>query len=319
MTPMQLLERALQRWRTRHTEQPVQPESPLPAALPANTWQQVVALDTLRTAWERVRGNAGVAGTDGQSVTQFEAHLSRNLFRLQDDLRSGRYRPAPALRLWAGKASGGQRPLALFAVRDRVAQRAVCDVLTPFYERRFLECSYGFRAGRSVKDAVNAIAHYRGRGLRHVVDGDIAQFFERVDHEILLGLLGRDIYDTRLIQLIRMWLQARVLNEMRPAPISAHMGTPQGAVISPLLSNIYLHPFDEALTQRGLALVRYADDWVILCKNQVTAETALQIAEETLARLRLTLNPRKTKLKTFEQGFSFVGTFFVRNKQYLVK
>jgi group II intron reverse transcriptase/maturase len=291
---------------------------PAPPALPRQLWDEVTALESLTRAWAKVRANGGGAGTDGQTVEGFERQLQHNLRKLQRDLHTGAYRPEPVLRVYVPKRRGGQRPLSLLAVRDRVAQRAVYDLLGPFYEGRFLDCSYAFREHRSTQDAVNAIVAWRSRGLRWVVDGDIAQYFERIDHDLLMNMLADDVQDRRVLRLIRLWLKARVLNELEQATLAARAGTPQGGVISPLLSNVYLHQFDEALLRQNLALVRYADDWVILCKREAAAHDALTAAREALAQLKLAINPHRTRVTSFERGFSFVGAFFVRNEQYWI-
>ena len=287
----------------------------IPTALPRQLWEQVTALSSLNQAWAKVRANGGAAGTDGETLDGFARRLDANLRRLQRDLETAAYRPEPVRRVMVPKPQGGQRPLSILAVRDRVAQRAVYDALAPFYETRFLDCSYAFREKRSTQDAVNAIAAWRERGLFWVADGDISQCFERIDHDVLMRQLNDDIKDRRVLRLLRMWLRARVLNEMASA---RPMGAPQGGVISPLLSNVYLHAFDVALTEQNLALVRYADDWVILCKSEADAQAALQAASDALTRLKLAINPHKTRVTHFEQGFSFVGAFFVKNQQYWI-
>jgi group II intron reverse transcriptase/maturase len=268
----------------------------------------------LLQAWRKIKANGGGPGVDGQGLREFEANLRDNLGALQAALDSGSYRPQPVRRVWVPKSSGGARPLAILTIKDRIAQRAVYDALAPLYERNFLDCSYGFREGRSLHDAVEAVRRWRDQGRRWVVDGDIKDCFESLDHRLLLQTLARDVSDRRVLQLIERWLKAQVFNDVSGRDPAA--GTFQGGVISPLLANVYLHAFDEALTRAGLALVRYADDWVILCAKKTEAEAALAAASRALERLRLAANPYKTRIVHFDQGFRFLGVFFVRGEHY---
>jgi group II intron reverse transcriptase/maturase len=277
-------------------------------------FSQVCSVENLTRAWRKVKTNGGAAGVDNVTVQDFERDLAGNLERLRRDLVSGRYQPQLVRRVWIPKSSGGRRPLAILAVRDRIAQRLAYDALAPAYERGFLDCSYGFREGRSRQDAADAVARRRDEGLRWVVDGDIRECFDTLDHDVLLAILGRGVSDPAMMDLIRKWLKARVMHDLESQPRAA--GVFQGGAISPLLCNIYLHPFDLVMTRLGLALVRYADDWVVLCAKKSDAEAALQAAAETLARLRLAINPYKTRIVHFDQGFAFLGTFFVRSKRY---
>ncbi len=276
--------------------------------------RQMSSLDNLMRAWRRVKANGGGPGVDGESLQAFEANLKSNLEALRAALESGRYQPQPVRRVWTPKASGGQRPLAILTIRDRIVQRALYDLLAPVYERRFLDCSYGFREGRSTQDAVAAIVKWRDQGRRWVVDGDIRDCFETLDHRLLLETVTREVKDQRVLRLIERWLKAQVFNDLSGRDPAS--GTFQGGVISPLLANIYLHDFDETLSKAGLALVRYADDWVILCAKKAEAQAALATATQALERLKLALNPYKTRLVHFNDGFRFVGVFFVRGECY---
>jgi group II intron reverse transcriptase/maturase len=188
------------------------------------------------------------------------------------------------------------------------------DVLAPLFERKFLDCSFGFREGRSTRDAVASIERWRDQGKRWVVDGDIKDCFERLDHRLLMKALEQEVKDQRVLRLIDRWLKAQVLNDLNGR--DAAIGAFQGGVISPLLANIYLHPFDETLTKAGLALVRYADDWLILSAKKADAQIALDTATQALERLRLTINPYKTRIVHFDEGFKFVGVFFVRKERF---
>lgn len=282
------------------------------------SWDELIAPDNLMGAWRKVRANGGGAGMDGQSLQQFEANVEAHLQALHHELAEGVYRPQQVLRVYVPKASGGRRPLGVFSVRDRVVQRALHDALAPFYERRFLDCSFAFREGRSLHDAVAVILRYRDAGRRWVVDGDIKDCFERIDHALLMDMLARDIREPRILDLIQRFLRARVFND--PEGRSPGFGTAQGGVISPLLANIYLHAFDARMTEAepGKALVRYADDWIIQCLNEADAHAALNRAMDVLAKLKLAINPYRTRITHFDQGFSFLGVFFLRDEYFYI-
>jgi RNA-directed DNA polymerase len=287
-------------------------------------FEDAFAPASLAEAWRKVRTNGGAPGPDKQSVEDFEHRLEQNLSDLGGELRSGRYRPQAALRVWLpknGGEPGDMRPISILNVRDRVVQRAAHAALAPFYEQRFLDCSYGFRESRGVKDAVAQVTRLRDAGLRWVVDGDIRKCFESLEHSVLLRLLERDLGDVRYVALIERWLRAGVLGAGgRRGPVEVQeRGVSQGAAISPLLANVYLHEFDAAMSSARRALVRYADDWVILCRSQDEAERALEEARGALAKIKLIVNPHKTRITEFDAGWSFLGAFFVKSEQYWVK
>ncbi len=404
--------------------------------------KQVCEIDNLVDAWRKVRSNVRVAdrkhsqGVDMVSLEEFEANWKENMADLAMSLEDGTYLPMPLKRVKLRKKDGGYRTICILSVQDRIAQRAVLNVLEPIFEEIFLDCSYGFRPGRSVQDAIERIIECRAQGYTWVVDADIKSFFDSVDHEILMGLLKRYIRDEQVLHLIRMWLKVGVLGmtaaeeeesrqgfsipfeslfeltknyieqavdwgieqllgqekplysfaeeeslyepldeekakeeAMRrlardllllllsfskpvfrqakklpslsrrasrvatPSTVAVGVamalvgalvplarkflakdmgpvGTPQGSPISPLLANVYLHEFDTAMTRRGYKLVRYADDFVILCHSEKEARQALADAEKALDRLKLRLNPAKTRIVPFDEGFTFLGTAF---------
>ncbi len=289
---------------------PIKPAGPL-RRRPGEEW---FTPESLRRAWLAIKRAGGGAGVDGVTLEAFAAHLNEELEALRQELACGRYKPRPMRQVLIPKSGGGLRPLVLWALRDRIAQRALHDILAPCFEPLFLPCSFGFRPGLGVEDAVRQVERHRDENLRWVVHGDVRSCFDELDSRRLLGLLRQRVHDPLLMEYVRAWLHARLLNSADGLPKQA--GASQGSVLSPLLANIYLHEFDQGLTRRQLALVRYADDFVICCRRRVDASQALEMAQSGLAAIGLTMSEHKTSVTHFDAGFEWLGYFFVRRECY---
>lgn len=278
---------------------------------------KVFAHATLTEAWAKVHDNAGAAGIDAQSIAKFQQHSDRHLTQLHEQLRRGTYEPQPVRRAWIDKpGSTEKRPLGIPAVRDRVVQTALRMVLEPIWEAQFAEHSYGFRPGRGCKDALRRVEQLLKEGYTFVVDADLKACFDSIPHAPLLAELKRKVADSRVLNLIEAYLNAKVmdgLQEWQP-----EKGTPQGAVMSPLLANIYLDSLDHLMAAKGFHMVRYADDFIILCRSQAEAEQALAQVRQHVEERGLTLHPTKTRLVDARQrgGFDFLGYHFERNYRW---
>lgn len=273
---------------------------------------------TLRSAWQQVLVNRGAAGVDRVSVERFAGHLDRYLGELGQELESGRYRPLPVRRVEIEKSDGKLRPLGIPTVRDRVAQAAVKRVIEPIFEQLFAPTSFGFRPGRGCKDALRVVDGLLRAGYTHVVDADLKGYFDSIPHDRLKQRVAAHISDGRLLALLDGWIEQDVMQELkRWKPTS---GTPQGAVISPLLANLYLHDLDVKLAELGLSMVRYADDFVILCPSAAEATQALEVVRAWVAAEGLQLHPDKTHVgdcRIAGQGFEFLGYRFEAGRRWI--
>jgi RNA-directed DNA polymerase len=280
---------------------------------------KVYAPATLKLAWAKVQANQGAAGVDGQSVERFAAKADEYLSELAAALRAGKYRPHAVKRVEIPKGEGKTRPLGIPTVKDRIVQQAVRLVIEPIFESAFCGGSYGFRPGRGCHDALREVDSLLKAGYTHVVDADLQSYFDSIPHQRLMARVEERVSDGRVLDLIRGWLKADILAGLdRWTPLT---GTPQGAVISPLLANIYLDPLDRLMAERGYRMVRYADDFVILTRSPAEAEAALVLVQEWVMANGLALHPQKTRIADARQGngFEFLGYRFEGGRRHVRK
>jgi RNA-directed DNA polymerase len=278
---------------------------------------KVAALPTLRAAFTRVKANRGAAGVDHVTTAMFEHHLDTNLVALSTMLRQGTYRPQAIRRQWIPKpGTREQRPLGIPTVRDRVVQTALRLALEPIFEVGFADHSYGFRPGRGAKDALRRVATLLAAGYTHVVDADLQAFFDTIPHRPLRAQVATKVCDGPVLALLDAFLRQPIFEGL--AQSRPDEGTPQGAVISPLLANLYLDPLDHLMTEVGVEMVRYADDFVVLCRTADEAERALTQLEQWTRQAGLRLHPQKTHLVDMTQpgGFDFLGYHFERGRYW---
>lgn len=261
----------------------------------------------LARAFEKVRRAQGAPGVDGQTINDFESGLLDELTRLTNELRNKTYQPQPVRRVTIPKPGGGERNLGIPAVRDRVVQQALLDILQPIFDPEFHPSSYGYRPGRSCQQAVaKATMFIRQYDLQWVVDMDLSKCFDRLDHDLIVASIQRRVHDGSILTLIRMFLESGVM--IGDHKEATEVGSPQGGVFSPLIANVYLDAFDQEMKRRGQRIIRYADDILILCRSESAAHRAQQVATEILeGPLRLTVNAEKTHVVHASQGVKFLG------------
>ena len=272
-------------------------------------WASISNPNTFSVGFQRVKENRGCAGVDGITIDDFEMNLGKNLASLRNNILHKTYYPLPLLKILVDKGNGEARALLIPTVRDRVAQSAVLEVVEPIFEKEFEQCSFAYRKGRSVRQAVYQIKEYRDKGYTWVIDADIDIYFDSIDHILLLDNVNRFVKDSGILKLIEMWVKAEVWDGKEVTQLTR--GIPQGSVISPILANLFLDQLDEELLGKGFKLVRYADDFIILCKSPEKAQEALEVTEDILDELSLDLD--EADIVSFDRGFKYLGVYFVKS------
>ena len=278
---------------------------------------KVYALPNLQAAFAKVKANGGAAGVDHLTIEMYERRLEENLQRLSQVLREGRYRPQAVRRVWIPKpGSKEKRPLGIPTVQDRVVQTALLNVMEPIFERDFAEQSYGFRPNRGCKDALRRVWGLLETGHTWVVDADLKSYFDTIPHGWMIKRVEEKVSDGRVIEILQNYLKQDVMDGMESW--TPEGGTPQGAIVSPLLSNIYLDPLDQAMAGEGHQMVRYADDFVILCGSEAEARKVLEKVRHWTVEAGLTLHPVKTRIVNAAEagGFDFLGYHFERGMKW---
>jgi len=275
---------------------------------------KVYSPKNLWSSWAKSAKNNGSAGADGITIDRYEKDAEANLEHLSEQLRTGTYQPKVIRRTYIPKADGTMRPLGIPTVRDRIVQGAVRHVIEPIFEKEFAAHSYGFRPGKGCKDGLRRVDELLKSGYRYVVDADLASYFDTIPHGLLMKEVARRVADGRVLKLIEAFLKANIMEGLSQWTPMA--GAPQGAVLSPLLSNIYLNPLDHLMAGKGYEMVRYADDFVILCKSKEQAQAALAQVKQWTAQAGLSLHPEKTRLiDTATESFEFLGYRFDKGRR----
>lgn len=274
----------------------------------------------LHAAWRRVKANGGAAGVDRVSIRKFNLQAERHLLQLSKEIATGTFRPSGVKRVYIPKGQGKTRPLGIPVVRDRIVQGAIKQAIEPIFEKEFLNMSYGFRPGKGAKDALRQVDETIKAGYTWVVDADLQSYFDTIPHDRLMDKVEEKVADTRVLTMIRAFLEAKIMEEM--GEWKPDRGTPQGGVLSPVLANIYLHDLDVLITQKGYKMVRYADDFVILTQSEESAKQALELVRTWTMQNGLELHPDKTHVGNCMiagQGFEFLGYRFEGGRRQVRK
>jgi RNA-directed DNA polymerase len=276
--------------------------------------------DTLYASWEMVKYNQGAAGVDKVTVEKVAARPIKYLEEIENEIKGGTYQPAAIRRVYIPKGEGKTRPLGIPTVKDRIVQGAIKLIIEPIYEQEFSEASYGFRPNRSCKDALRVVDQYLKAGYTWVVDADLQSYFDTIPHDKLMDRIREKIADGKVLTLIEQFLKAKIMEDFKEWETGS--GTPQGGVLSPLLSNIYLHPLDKLMEEKGVKMIRYADDFVLLCKTKEEATRAYEYVKAWIEENKLILHPEKTHIGDASQpgqGFEFLGFRFENGKRFVRK
>ncbi|WP_419664108.1 Rdp1: RNA-directed DNA polymerase (reverse transcriptase) [Desulfosarcina variabilis str. Montpellier] len=271
--------------------------------------RHILSTENFIAGFERVEASQGMAGVDGVTIREFKSGLEINLRQLVFEIKSNTYHPLPLLRFEVAKKDGNPRPLAVPAVRDRVAQAAVLNIIQPILEKAFEDVSHAYRKGRSVKTAARQIKKLRDKGYRFVVEVDLDAYFDNIDHMLLEDKLRHHIKDDAVVGLLRRWIRNEVYDGRKI--YIPEKGIPQGSVVSPVLANLFLDDFDEEMIRRGYQLVRYSDDFIILAKSASEARDALELTDKVMALHHLSLDDEDTGITDFEKGFKYLGLTFI--------
>ncbi len=274
--------------------------------------QQILSKDNLLSAWEDVRSNRGSPGIDEVTVSRWGRHWEANIERIVEQVNTNTYHPNRPKRINVRQKNGKLRELSLLTVTDKVLQRACLTIIEPLFDSRFLTCSHGYRKKHSTATAIHQLLNYRDNGLRWVLDADLLDCFDHIHHPTLVSLFNRVISDTFVNNLLEAWLKAG--RKRREVPL----GIPQGAVISPLLCNIYLHQLDARMTCNRWHYIRYADDFIVMTCDKAQAEHAMLVVQGILNQFYLQFNERKTRLTNFDEGFTFLGVQFLENSYHYI-
>ncbi len=270
-------------------------------------FKALIEYNTLHNAFLQVKDNQGCAGVDGITISIFENKLNKNLSFIINELKDGSYSPLPLLKIIVDKGNDKSRCLYIPTIKDRVVQTAVLCLIEPIFEKEFEKCSFGYRKGLSVKHAIYKVKEYHEMGYRWIIDADIDIFFDNLDHRLLFSKIERYIKDDNIIKLIVRSVRSEVWDGKYL--YSINRGIPQGSPLSPILANLFLDELDEALLDKGYKYVRYADDFVVLCKSPEKAEESLEFTNEVLDKLLLKLD--ESDIKSFEEGFKYLGVTFI--------